>query len=154
MPRGCSRRSLECRSCNCLSPHSKKLLISVFVSSPSCTWKNIPQKKASRKHEESMLPSSSSRTPPIFLWAHPPSIFLDVGISYPSDIGRHLSKAGGVSDLHDIDILPREPASQSGLSQFVTAARGLPHQRALHVHRLPSLQARIPALPTALTLSI
>lgn len=71
-----------------------------------------------------------------------------------SGIGRQLSRAGEVSDLHDIDILPREPASQSGLSQFVAAACGLPHQRALHMHRLPSLQARIPANLTALRFSI
>lgn len=47
--------------------------------------------------------------------------------------------------LHDVDVLPRELASQARLDHFVAAACGLPHQCSLHVHRLLAFQARIPA---------
>ena len=35
LPLGCVRRSLECRSCSCEGPHSKKLRITVSVSGPA-----------------------------------------------------------------------------------------------------------------------
>ena len=47
--------------------------------------------------------------------------------------------------LHDMDVLAREPAAQARLRQLVAAAGCLPHQRALHVHRLRPLQAGVPA---------